>query len=78
MYGQELVYDPVGVIDYSMLIGGIKMRHSKQSDSYFEDKTLNYDLVSNKNQKDGQNENEGEQSKGQLIELMFTMIATCH
>lgn len=29
MYGQELVYDPVGVIDYSMLISGKKMRHSK-------------------------------------------------
>jgi len=55
MYGEELVYDPVGVIDYSMLIGGKKIRDSKQIDSYFEDKALNYDLVTNKNQKDGEN-----------------------
>lgn len=28
MYGEELVYDPVGVIDYSMLMGK-KYRHSR-------------------------------------------------
>lgn len=70
MYGEELSFDPVGVIDYEELV------HRKLRDTInpsFDGRNLSYDLSGSI-----EDQNNPKSSKRQLIELMFTMITTCH
>ena len=72
MYGEQIKIAPIGVIDYEGLMKrGSMNRQSKES--YFSSRGLSYDLSGNHRQS-GDIKN----TQRQLIELMFTMIATCH
>ncbi len=69
MYGEGLKFDPIGVIDYEYLLHK-KIRDTRSPS--FDGRSLSYDLSGNLE------DNNPRSAKRQLIELMFTMITTCH
>jgi magnesium-transporting ATPase (P-type) len=77
MYGESLKVTPIGEIDYEYLMRrNSRYRYDKSmsnNSNNFDSRGLSYDLSG------ASREGEADKNaKRQLIELMFTMIATCH